>query len=372
MSDLTPSRSRWPVAVLGATGTVGQRFVALLEHHPWFELVAVTGSERSIGKPYGEAARWIQSTPMPPSVAELVVQPSVPPLDCTLVFSALDAGVAGPIEVAFAEAGSVVVSNARSHRYDPDVPLLVPEVNAEHLDIVREQRFGPGCILTNPNCSTIGLTLALKPLADAFGLSAVHIVTMQAISGAGLPGVASLEIFDNVVPYISSEEEKIERETRKILGHFDGSRIIDAELKISAACNRVPVVDGHTECVSVALERPASAVEIREAFESFQGLPQALRLPSAPAKAIHYHERVDSPQPRLHRDLDGGMATSIGRLRPCGILDWKFVLLSHNTIRGAAGGALLVGELAVARDLVPGFQRPTIAGSSARPVGITQ
>lgn len=345
-------RERIPVAVLGATGSVGQRFVALLAHHAWFRVAYLTASERSAGKAYGDAVRWLQQTPLPPEVAALTLLPTEP-VDVPLAFSALDAAVAGPVEEAFARASVLVVSNAKSHRYDADVPLLVPDVNADHLAAASLQRFGTGAILTNPNCSTIGLVLALKPIADAFGLRRVNVVTMQALSGAGLPGVPSFEILDNLIPYIADEEEKIERETLKILGAFDGGRFIDASIVVSAACNRVAVLDGHTLAISVETERKASTAEMRAAWENYRSEPQRLGLPSAPQRPIHYHERPDAPQPRLHRDLDGGMATSIGRLRRCAVLDHKFVALSHNTIRGAAGGALLVAELAVSRGLLP-------------------
>jgi aspartate-semialdehyde dehydrogenase len=356
---------RIAVAVLGATGSVGQRFVALLADHPWFRVAALAASERTAGRPYGEAVRWVQSTPLPPDAAALPVLPSEPPLDASLVFSALDAGVAGPVEEAFARAGCLVVSNARSHRYDPDVPLVVPEVNADHLAAAKLQTFGGGAILTNPNCSTIGLVLALKPLADAFGLKRVNVVTMQALSGAGLPGVPSFEMLDNLIPYIGDEEEKIERETRKILGSFSDGRFVDADVTVSAACNRVAVLDGHTECISVSLARPASMEEVVAAWESYRGEPQRLSLPSAPRQPVHYHRRPDAPQPRLHRDLDSGMAASVGRLRPCPLFDYKFVALSHNTVRGAAGGALLLAELAVAKGLLPGAVPTTLVHAAS-------
>lgn len=330
-----------PVAVLGATGTVGQRFLTLLEDHPWFEVTALTASERSRGKLYRDAARWVQATPLPERFAAMEILPTAPPLDCPLVFSALDASVAGEAETAFAQAGHLVVSNAKSHRLDPDVPLVIPEVNAAHLELARRTPHAPGAIVTNPNCSTIGLVLALKPLADEFGIKKVSVVTMQAISGAGLPGVASYEIADNVVPYIPGEEDKMQAETRKILG--------DDELILSAQCNRVPVVDGHLQCVAVELDRKADETAVRDAWERFEAEPQKLNLPSAPKRPIHYLEGNAAPQPRLHRDLEKGMAVSVGRLRPCPLFDYKFVTLSHNTLRGAAGGALLLAELAVAR-----------------------
>jgi len=345
---------RIPVAVLGATGSVGQRFVSLLAEHPWFEVAALAASERSAGKPYAEAVEWMQASPLPAEIAAMPVGAPTPEgVDgCPLVFSALDAAVAGPAEAELARAGRVVVSNAKSHRMDPDVPLLVPEVNADHLELARRQA-GPGLVLTNPNCSTIGLTLALKPLADAFGVDAVHVVTMQALSGAGLPGVPGLRAVDNVVPFIGGEEEKMESETRKILGRFTGEAIEPATLAVSAACNRVAVIDGHLECVSVKLSRRASADELRSAWTGFAGEPQRLGLPSAPTPPVHWLAGPDAPQPRLHRDLGRGMAVSVGRLRPCPVLDWKFVTLSHNTVRGAAGGALLVAELAVEKGCVP-------------------
>jgi len=333
-----------PVAILGATGTVGQRFLTLLEDHPWFELVAVTASERSAGKRYGDVTRWMQSTPLPERFARMELLPTEPLRDCRLVFSALDARVAGAAETAFAGARHFVVSNAKSHRLDPDVPLVVPEVNAGALELARRSPHAPGAIVTNPNCSTIGLVLALKPLADAFGISRVSVVTLQAISGAGLPGVASYEIADNVVPYIPDEEEKMQAETRKILD--------DDQLILSAQCNRVPVLDGHLQCVSVTLRRKASEAEIRDAWERFEAEPQKLQLPTAPKRPVHYLEGSAAPQPRLHRDLDKGMAASVGRLRPCPLFDYKFVTLSHNTVRGAAGGALLLAELAVAQGLL--------------------
>jgi aspartate-semialdehyde dehydrogenase len=348
---MTP-RDKVPVAVLGATGSVGQRFLTLLADHPWFDVQALTASDRSAGKAYGDAANWLQSTPLPERFARMEVLKSTPPIPCQLVFSALDASVAGEVETAFASLGHVVVSNAKSHRMDPSVPLVVPEVNPEHLQLARTSSNGGGAILTNPNCSTIGLVLALKPLWDAFGLKRVSVVTMQAISGAGFPGVPSYQILDNVVPYIPGEEEKIESETRKILGTFDSGAVRDAEIRLSAQCHRVPVLDGHLLAVSVELGRKAEASELRDAWERFSGEPQAKALPTAPRHPVHFLEEDDAPQPRLHRDLDGGMAASVGRLRPCSILDFKFDTLSHNTIRGAAGGALLLAELAVAKGLL--------------------
>lgn len=345
--------TRIPVAVLGATGTVGQRFVALLADHPWFELVAVAASARSAGRPYGEAARWILSEPCPPAAAALPVRACDETFDVPLVFSALDASVAGELEVAHARAGALVVSNAKSHRMAPDVPLLVPEVNPGHLDLLDVQSFGRGGIVTNPNCSTIGLVLALAPLARGFGVSRAMVVTLQALSGAGVPGVSSLAAIDNLIPFIGGEEEKLETETQKILGVHERDAIRPAAIEVSAQCTRVPVLDGHTECVSVALESPAEPAALVEAWNEFRGVPQELALPSAPARPTLYLPDEDAPQPRLHRDLGAGMTCSVGRLRPCSILHWKFVCLSHNTLRGAAGGAVLCAELALARGRVP-------------------
>ncbi len=352
-----------PVGILGATGSVGQRFVALLAEHPWFEIVVLTASERSAGKSYGEAARWVQEQPIPPVLAGMKVLPTAGPLPCRLLFSALGSAAASAAEAELARAGHVVVSNAKSHRMDPDVPLVVPEVNPSHLGLLSAQDFGQGAILTNPNCSTIGLVMALKPLADRFGLRQVHVVTMQALSGAGLSGVPSMAIIDNMVPHIGGEEDKLETETQKILGILreGGSaraRIEHAEITVSAQCTRVGVSDGHSECVSVKLGREASLQEVKEALASYRGEPQTLGLPSAPAWPVEVTEEADRPQPRLDRGRGGGMATTVGRLRPCPLFDYKFVALSHNTLRGAAGGSILLAELAVAKGAVPEAEAP--------------
>ncbi len=348
---------RIPVGVLGATGSVGQRFIRLLADHPWFRVAAVTASERSAGRSYGEAVRWAQDDPIPDEVAVLTVLPTEVGPDVPLVFSALDASVAGPVETDFASSGVMVVTNARNHRMDPDVPLLVPEVNAAHLDLLREQSFPEGGgIIANPNCSTIGLVIPLQALHRAFGVQRVNVVTLQAISGAGIPGISSMEIMDNVVPFIGGEEEKLEQETRKILGELNGSGIQEAKVEVSAQCTRVPVRDGHLEMVSLALEGSPGPAQVREALSAFRGEPQDLELPLAPRSAIHVLEEDDHPQPRLHRDLEGGMAVSVGRVRDCSLLGIKMAVLSHNTVRGAAGGAILCAELAVAQDRVPGLQ----------------
>ncbi len=333
------------VAILGATGSVGQRFIKLLHNHPWFQVVAVAASERSVGKKYSEAVNWLMSTPIPSDVANLIVQPCKPNLDhpCTIAFSGLDSEVAGDIETAFAEAGYIVHSNARNHRMNSNVPLLVPEVNPDHLALAHTQPH-KGRIVTNPNCSTIGLVMALKPLQQ-FGIEAVSVVTLQAVSGAGYPGIASLDIMDNVIPLIKGEEHKMETETLKILGKFQNDRIEHTTFKISAQCNRVAVNDGHTECVSIKFKNKPTKEQMIDAWERFASEPQRLNLPTAPLKPIYYFHQENFPQPKLHRCLDKGMALSIGRLRECPIFDYKFTILSHNTIRGAAGGAILNAEL---------------------------
>lgn len=339
-------RTKIKVGILGATGSVGQRFIELLADHPWFEITALAASERSAGKTYAEATNWLMASPLPKHIAAMKVLECTPNLPCEWVFSGLDSSVAGEIESRFAEAGYIVHSNARNHRMSPDVPLLVPEVNSEHLDLIHQQKT-KGKIITNPNCSMIGLALALKPLADHFGLEAVSVVTMQAISGAGYPGVASLDIMDNVIPLIRGEEQKMETEPLKILGRYQNGKIEPSQVKISAQCNRVAVSDGHMECVAVKLRQKASPEQIIHSWESFKGKPQEKRLPLAPSMPVHYFHQEHYPQPKLHRQLDKGMAVSIGRLRPCPLFDYKFILLSHNTIRGAAGGAILNAELMV-------------------------
>ena len=340
------------VGVLGATGMVGQRFVQLLAGHPWFEIAALTASERSAGKTYGEACRWVVSDDMPAFAKEMVVQESKPGLACRLVFSAMLATVAGPIEEEFAAAGYAVSSNARNHRLAPDVPLLVPEVNPDHLaliEIQRRRRGQKGFIVTNPNCSTAQLVLALKPLWDRFGITALSVVTMQALSGAGYPGVPSLDILDNVIPYIGGEEEKVETEPLKILGQLRGEGIREAEMTISAQCHRVATREGHLEAVSVKLGQEAGREEVVEALQSFRGPLQDLGLPSAPERPIVVREENDRPQPRLDRDEGGGMSVVVGRVRECPVLDYKFLVLGHNTIRGAAGAAILNAELLTAQ-----------------------
>jgi len=342
--------------VLGATGLVGQRIVSLLADHSWFELTDVAASERSSGKTYAEAVHWHLDAPIPTAARELVVKGLDPSLACDFVFSALDSSVAGGAEEDFARAGYPVVSNSRNHRMDPDVPLLIPEVNAAHLDAIPLQQknrgYTTGFIVTNPNCSTAGLVLVLKPLADAFGLEKIFVVTLQAMSGAGYPGVASLDIQGNVVPFISGEEEKMESEPQKLLGKWNGERFVDAGLGISAHCNRVPVIDGHLECVSVSLKKIASLHEVREALRDFEVSSEIAQLPSALRNPVVVLDDQDRPQPRRDVNAGNGMAAVVGRVRECPLLDVKLTLLSHNLVRGAAGAALLNAELLAARGLL--------------------
>ena len=341
--------SKIPVGILGATGTVGQRFIQLLHEHPWFEVTWLAASDRSAGKAYGEAAKWNLATPIPPHIVAMKVAAAAPDKSTPkLVFAALDATAAQQIEPAFAEAGHAVVSNSSAFRMAEDVPLIIPEVNGDHVPLIKTQKWykkNGGFMVTNPNCSAIGLVLALAPLHRRFGIDKIFVATMQAISGAGYPGVPSMDILGNVIPYIAKEEDKMEAETRKLLGSLDGSRVIDADLVLSAHCNRVAVEDGHTESVSIKLRKPAKADEIIEAWNAFRCLPQKLKLPTAPEQPVIYEPAPDRPQPRLDRDRGRGMSAVVGRLRPCNIFDWKFTVLSHNTIRGAAGAALLNGEL---------------------------
>ena len=344
---------KWRAGVLGATGLVGQRLVKLLADHPWFELTEVAASERSSGKCYAEAVRWHLDGPIPHGARSLVVKSLDPSLNCDFVFSALDSSVAGGAEEDFARAGYPVVSNSKNHRMDPDVPLLIPEVNPSHLDAIRTQQrnrgYDGGFIVTNPNCSTAGLVLVLKPLADAFGLEKVFAVTLQAVSGAGYPGVASMDIHANVIPFISGEEEKMESEPQKLLGKWDGARFIDAGLGLSAHCNRVPVLEGHLECISVSLKKIASLKEIREALRNFEVSAELASLPSAIRHPVVVLDGEDRPQPRRDVHAGNGMAAVVGRVRECPLLDIKLTLLSHNLVRGAAGAALLNAELLAAR-----------------------
>lgn len=357
---------RIPVAILGATGSVGQRFVKMLEHHPWFRVHEVVASERSAGQPYGEAASWLLETEIPAETANQSVRKLGDDLESRLLFSGLDASVAGEAEEHYASRGCAVVSNARNHRMDPDVPLLIPEINPDHLDAIEAQkkrRGGRGYIVTNPNCSTIGLAMAIAPMERQHGIEAVHATTMQAISGAGYSGVSSYEILDNVVPWISGEEDKIETEPRKIFGEWADDAFFDRGMVISAQTNRVPVIDGHLLCVSFRFVRsddlrrhfPIGTLieDAKHAIRSFAGEPQRLGLPSAPEHPVRLIEEEGRPQPRLDREAERGMSVSVGRLRPCPILDVRMVALVHNTIRGAAGAAILNAEMLQALDLLP-------------------
>lgn len=341
------------VGILGATGMVGQQFLSLLRNHPRFTPTWLGASDRSAGKTYGEATQWRLGGAMPEEAVTRVVRECRPGDAPKLVFSAMDAGVATEIEQAFAAAGHIVVSNSRNHRMEADVPLLVPEVNADHLEVLprQERRGWKGRIVTNPNCSTVGLTMALAPLRP-FGIERVVVSTMQAISGAGYPGVASLDILGNVVPFIGGEEEKMQQETQKILGQVSADGFAPLAAKVSAHCNRVAVVDGHTLTVSVEFAQKPSERELLEAMASFQGEPQRRQLASAPARPVQYLPEENRPQPRRDAERDGGMAVFVGRLRPCPVLDWKFVALAHNTIRGAAGVAILNAELLDAMGLL--------------------
>jgi aspartate-semialdehyde dehydrogenase len=337
-----------PVGILGATGIVGQRFIQLLEHHPWFEVVWLAASDRSEGKAYSDAARWRLRTPVPDRTAGIRLSPAAPGGAPKVIFAALDASIAAELEPSFADAGCAVISNSSALRMAKDVPLVIPEVNPDHLKLIECQswrRKSRGFVVTNSNCSAMGLVLALAPLQKRFGLEVVMVVTMQAVSGAGYPGVASLDILGNVIPYIPKEEEKMEEETQKLLGSLNGSGVVPAPFKMSAQCNRVAVEDGHTESVSVKLSKKARPEEIIDAWTSFRGRAQEKKLPSAPEVPLRYLTSNDRPQPRFDVDAGQGMTATIGRLRPCAVLDWKFTVLSHNVIRGAAGAALLNAEL---------------------------
>ena len=342
---------KFRVGILGATGTVGQRFIQLLEGHPQFEVTALAASDRSQGRSYAEACAWRLAGEMPEYVRAMPVEAPRPPLDCDLVFSSLPGGMAREVEGAFAAAGYAVVSNSSAFRMDADVPLLIPEVNHGHLRLLEAQRgkyATGGFVVTNPNCSAINVALPLAPLHARFGLEAAVVTTLQALSGAGYPGVASLDIADNVVPFIESEEEKIEEETRKILGELRGSEIAHAPTRVSAQVHRVNVTDGHLAAVRVKLSRRATLEEVRDALASFASLPQELGLPSAPARPVIVRDERDRPQPRLDRDAGRGMSVTVGRLMPDSVFDFRFVCLSHNTIRGAAGAAVLNAELLAA------------------------
>jgi aspartate-semialdehyde dehydrogenase len=351
-----------PVSVLAATGSVGQRFVQLLDNHPWFEVSTLTGSDRSVGRLYGEACHWVLPEPMPAWARQMVVEPTLPEaVSAQIAFSALPADLAGEIEPRFARAGFVVCSNASALRNEPDVPILLPEVNADHVRLVerqRRERGWTGCIVTNPNCTSTGLTVALKALQNAFGLRRAIVVSLQAISGAGYPGVASLDILDNVIPNINGEEIKVEWEPRKMLGEIQADELLPADILISAHTNRVAVSDGHIVCVSVELGTPASVAEAGRVLSTFQAPQVSGQLPSAPQPVILLRDEPDRPQPRLDRQIGRGMTTVVGRLRTDPIFHLKFVVLSHNTIRGAAGGSIYNAELLVNMGIVGAGSSP--------------
>ncbi|MBX3035586.1 MAG: aspartate-semialdehyde dehydrogenase [Anaerolineales bacterium] len=348
-----------PVAVLGATGSVGQRFISLLENHPWFKVVALAASDKSAGQKYSQATRWVLDSPMPDYVKDMVIVPATTEaVQAKIVFSALHNEVAKDLEPQFAKAGSAVCSNASSYRRGEDVPLLLPEVNANHIHLVKEQRKNKnwsGCIITNPNCTSTGLTIALKALDDAFGVKKVFAVSLQALSGAGYPGVSSMDIMDNIIPNVGNggEEEKVEWEPRKMLGKLNNNQIDLADIKFSAHTNRVAVLDGHTVCTSVEFSSPPSDIQtVLQTLSSYQAPAEAKELPSSPQPVISVREEADRPQPRLDRLTGKGMSTVIGRVRKDSILDIKFVVLSHNTIRGAAGGSIYNAELLVNEGLL--------------------
>ncbi len=339
---------RRKVGILGATGTVGQRFIQLLERHPWFQVEWLAASNRSTGKRYADACQWKLDTPIPERVAGMMLQPNTPQPDIPrIIFAALDAEIARVLEPRFADAGCAVISNSSAFRMTADVPLVAPEVNPGHLLLLEQQearRSSGGYVVTNGNCCVLGLVLALKPLEERFGIESLFVSTMQAVSGAGYPGVPSLDIIGNVIPFIRNEEEKLQEELGKMLGTLRDGQVQPLPAKVSAHCNRVAVVDGHTECVSIKLRTPATREDILNAWQSFRPL-DGRDLPSAPEFPVIYQDGDDRPQPRLDVNARRGMSTTVGRLRPCNLLDWKFVLLSHNVIRGAAGAAILNAEL---------------------------
>ncbi len=341
------------MGILGATGSVGQKLVRLLHDHPWFEIHALAASDRSAGKAFAEAVHWLEPVSLPAAVATMRVVTVDQVEGCDLMFSALDASTARRVEPSLVAGGAVVVSNASALRMAPSVPLVVPEVNPDHLELIRGAKGG--CVVTNPNCATVGLVMALKPLVDAFGVESVDLTTLQAVSGAGYPGVPTMDILSNVIPHIVGEEEKLMEEPGKILGRIAGSTIEAMPLTVSAQVTRVPVIEGHLLSVSVKLGRSVTAAEAVRAFEDFRSPLEDLGLPSAPDRPLVVLRGEADPQPRLHSGLGGGMAVSIAQVRPCPVLDLRFVALVHNTMRGAAGAAVLNAELMVAKGLVPGL-----------------
>jgi aspartate-semialdehyde dehydrogenase len=362
-------KNKYSVGILGATGMVGQRYIQLLEDHPWFEVTWLAASDRSSGKSYGEAAKWRLDTPLPERIAKMTVSPAEPEGAPRIIFASVDAAIAREMEPKFAAAGCAVISNSSAFRMAPNVPLVIPEVNADHLAMIEEQpsrKDSGGYIVTNPNCSTIGLVMALKPIEEWFGIETIVVTTMQAVSGAGYPGVASMDILDNVIPFIGSEEEKMETETLKLLGKLEGRAVNPLAAKMTAHCNRVAVVDGHTECVSIKLGkkfgREVTREDLLRAWAGFKPLAR-LGLPFAPEQPVVWAEQNDRPQPRLDRGRGKGMTVTVGRLRPCNVMDWKFVLLSHNTVRGAAGATILNAEMLVSLGRLEGPPPPDRSGS---------
>jgi len=344
-----------PVAVLAATGAVGQRFVQLLADHPWFEVKAVTGSERTVGRPYGDGVRWILPGRIPPAVAALTVQPTAPNLDAPVVFSALPSQEARELEPRFAAAGYAVVTNASAFRMTADVPLLIPEINPDHTALItcqQEQRGWSGFIVASPNCSTTSIVLPMKVFQDAFGLEAAVIVTMQAISGAGYPGVPSMAILDNVIPHIGGEDEKLETEPKKLLGTLVDGALQMADLRLSAQANRVPVMDGHLASVSVGLTEAVAASEAIDALSGWRPPSVCAELPTSPSRPLIFRQEVDRPQPRLDREAADGLAWTVGKVRPCNVLDLRYLAITHNTLRGAASGSILNAELLVAQSFI--------------------
>ena len=343
----TAMKTKLQIGILGATGMVGQRFIQLLENHPWFQITWLAASDRSSGKRYEDAAKWRLDTACPERIAKMTISPADPEGAPKIIFAALDTDIARELEPRFAAAGCAVVSNSSAFRMHPNVPLVIPEVNADHLHLIEDQEWrkeSGGYIVTNPNCSAIGLVMALKPIEERFGIEQIFVTTMQAVSGAGYPGVPSMDILGNVVPFIKNEEQKMEEETLKLLGRLDGEHIAPLAARMSAHCNRVAVEDGHTESVSIKLRKPAAREEMLAAWAEFQPL-KGQDLPTAPVQPVEWIAAEDRPQPRLDKNRGNGMAASVGRLRPCGLLDWKFTVLSHNTIRGAAGAAIVNAEL---------------------------
>ena len=356
MNAKAAPKKRIPVAVLGATGAVGQTFIRLLQDHPWFELRELAASERSSGRTYGEAARWLDGV-LDPGIAKRIVAPCDPAaIESRIVFSALDASAAGEVEGCFARAGKMVLSNARNFRMEPDVPLLIPEINPDHLALLETQRLGrkwTGGIVTNPNCATIVAALALAPLHERFGVREVALTTMQAVSGAGYPGVPSLDILGNVIPFISNEEDKLETEPLKILGSVKNGKLSMAPFRVSAQANRVPVEHGHTACLAIRFENPVSASDARDALISWKGASEARSLPSAPEDLIAVTDLPDRPQPRRDVNAGRGMTVTVGRIRDDSLFHIKMVALGHNTVRGAAGASILNAELMVSQGLIP-------------------